>query len=54
MLQDRQTSDSLAAPDDKASRVNLLNWDGKGAPQGLFPPKDEGSSDSNGGGADQR
>ena len=27
------------APDDKASRVNLLNWDGKGAPPGLFPPR---------------
>ena len=25
-------------PDDKAARVNLLNWDGKGAPPGLFPP----------------
>ncbi|TDO48371.1 hypothetical protein EV651_123137 [Kribbella sp. VKM Ac-2571] len=39
MLQDRQTSDTLAAPNDKAARVNLLNWDGKGSPQGLFPPK---------------
>ena len=39
MLQNRQTSDTLAAPADKGSRVNLLNWDGKGAPPGLFPPK---------------
>ena len=39
MLQDRQTSDSLASPDGKSSRVNLLNWDGKGTPSGLFPPK---------------
>ena len=39
MLQDRQTSDTLAAPADKAARVNLLNWDGKGAPSGLFPPQ---------------
>jgi nitrate reductase beta subunit len=39
MLQERQTSDTLAAPaGGKASRVNLLNWDGKGAPTGLFPP----------------
>ena len=38
MLQDRQTSDSLAGPDDKTARVNLLNWDGKGAPTGIFPP----------------
>ena len=39
MLQDRQTADTLAAPADKASRVNLLNWDGKGSPSGLFPPR---------------
>ncbi|WP_107766638.1 nitrate reductase subunit beta [Nocardioides terrigena] len=39
MLQDRQTSDTLASPGDKASRVNLLNWDGKGAPDGLFPAR---------------
>ena len=40
MLQARQTSDTLAGPSDKSSRVNLLNWDGKGdPPQGLFPPK---------------
>ena len=43
MLQDRQTSESLASPDDKASRVNLLNWDGKGTPDGLFPPRDDGA-----------
>jgi nitrate reductase beta subunit len=42
MLQNRQTSDTLAAPAGKASRVNLLNWDGKGSPSGLFPPKSEG------------
>jgi nitrate reductase beta subunit len=39
MLRNRQTSDTMAAPDDKAARVNLLNWDGKGAPAGLFPPR---------------
>ena len=39
MLQDRQTSDSLAGPENKGARVNLLNWDGKGSPPGLFPPK---------------
>jgi nitrate reductase / nitrite oxidoreductase, beta subunit len=38
MLKDRQTSDGLGAPADKQSRVNLLNWDGKGSPAGLFPP----------------
>ena len=41
MLQDRQTTDTLAAPEDKASRVNLLSWDGKGTPEGLFPPRPE-------------
>jgi nitrate reductase / nitrite oxidoreductase, beta subunit len=38
-LRDRQTSDTVAAPTDKATRVNLLNWDGKGTPSGLFPPR---------------
>ncbi|MEU4445487.1 nitrate reductase subunit beta [Actinosynnema sp. NPDC050801] len=41
MLRDRQTSDTSAAPADKGSRVNLLNWDGKGRPEGLFPPRRE-------------
>jgi nitrate reductase beta subunit len=45
MLRNRQTADSSAAPEDKAARVNLLNWDGKGRPEGLFPPKnDEGKA----------
>ena len=39
MLQDRQTADTMAAPAGKASRVNLLNWDGKGSPSGLFPAR---------------
>ena len=39
MLQDRQTSDSLAGPENRGARVNLLNWDGKGSPPGLFPSK---------------
>jgi nitrate reductase beta subunit len=38
MLRDRQTADTTAAPEDKQARVNLLNWDGKGRPEGLFPP----------------
>ncbi|HLR95828.1 MAG TPA: nitrate reductase subunit beta [Jiangellaceae bacterium] len=42
MLKNRQTADDASgpagvAPEDKASRVNLLNWDGKGRPEGLFP-----------------
>ncbi|GAA6525859.1 nitrate reductase subunit beta [Intrasporangium sp. DVR] len=36
-LQERQTSDQLVAGGSKRGRVNLLNWDGKGAPRGLFP-----------------
>ncbi|MCP2248031.1 nitrate reductase subunit beta, partial [Lentzea aerocolonigenes] len=39
MLQNRQSTDTMAAPADKAQRVNLLNWDGKGRPEGLFPPR---------------
>ncbi|GLZ02051.1 nitrate reductase subunit beta [Actinoplanes sp. NBRC 103695] len=39
MLVDRQTSDTLVDPGDKELRVNLLNWDGKGRPAGLFPPR---------------
>jgi nitrate reductase / nitrite oxidoreductase, beta subunit len=42
MLRDRQTSDTIASPSDKAARVNLLNWDGKGAPTGMFPPRPDG------------
>jgi nitrate reductase beta subunit len=42
MLQNRQTSDTLAGPAAKSSRVNLLNWDGKGSPSGLFPPRSDG------------
>jgi nitrate reductase beta subunit len=41
VLQSRQTADSLSAPEDKGRRVNLLNWDGKGSPPGLFPDKKE-------------
>jgi nitrate reductase beta subunit len=43
MLKDRQTSDTVAAPEDKRQRVNLLSWDGRGTPEGLFPPRDDGN-----------
>jgi len=36
LLRDRQTSDEPATP---APRVNLLNWDGRGRPAGLFPAR---------------
>jgi nitrate reductase beta subunit len=41
MLRERQTTDTIVDPADKARRVNLLNWDGKGRPEGLFPPRPE-------------
>ena len=41
MLRERQTTDSIVDPGDKRARVNLLNWDGRGQPEGLFPPKPE-------------
>ena len=37
MLRERQTTDTIVATGDKAARVNLLNWDGRGRPAGLFP-----------------
>ncbi|WP_067814983.1 nitrate reductase subunit beta [Actinomadura kijaniata] len=43
MLQQRQTADRPSGPSDKRTRVNLLNWDGKGAPEGLFPPRPDGA-----------
>ncbi|MEV6932470.1 nitrate reductase subunit beta [Dactylosporangium sp. NPDC051485] len=39
MLRDRQTTDTIVDPADKPRRVNLLNWDGKGRPAGLFPDR---------------
>ncbi|MFD7663889.1 nitrate reductase subunit beta [Streptomyces sp. NPDC059788] len=37
MLRARQTADTLTDPADEEARVNLLNWDGRGRPEGLFP-----------------
>jgi len=39
ILKERQTSDHPAEPPEKKARVNLLNWDGRGTPEGLFPKK---------------
>ncbi|GAA2796373.1 nitrate reductase subunit beta [Mycolicibacterium pallens] len=37
-LRQRQTSDAAASSEElRTERVNLLNWDGNGAPEGLFP-----------------
>ncbi|HXV92849.1 MAG TPA: nitrate reductase subunit beta, partial [Pseudonocardia sp.] len=40
-LRDRQTSDRVADPGQPGARINLLNWDAKGRPPGLFPPPRE-------------
>ena len=44
MLQDRQTSDTVPEVASRRGRVNLLGWDGRGHPDGLFPPPDEGTA----------
>lgn len=36
-LQHRQTSGGMTANAERPSRVNLLNWDGRGVPSGMFP-----------------
>jgi nitrate reductase beta subunit len=38
-LRDRQTSDRVTDTSQPGARINLLNWDGKGRPAGLFPPR---------------
>jgi nitrate reductase beta subunit len=38
-LKQRQTSDAVAVGAARPSRVNLLNWDGKGSPEGMFAPR---------------
>jgi nitrate reductase beta subunit len=40
-LKQRQRSDTFVDPRDGSLRVNLLNWDGKGAGEELFPPRPE-------------
>jgi nitrate reductase / nitrite oxidoreductase, beta subunit len=39
MLRERQTGDAVVDTSRPGARVNLLNWDGKGRPEGLFPPR---------------
>jgi nitrate reductase beta subunit len=38
-LRQRQTSDTFVDPADGRRRVNLLNWDGKGAAADVMPPR---------------
>jgi nitrate reductase beta subunit len=40
-LRQRQTSDVSVSGEELQGRVNLLNWDGKGAPDGIFPKRAE-------------
>ena len=42
-LRQRQTSSGFADPESRAAKVNLLNWDGRGTPPGMFPPAAEPS-----------
>lgn len=42
-LRDRQQTDTPAGGEHLRSRVNLLNWDGNGVPQGLFPERSDES-----------
>jgi nitrate reductase beta subunit len=45
MLKDRQTSDTVVESDHRRGRTNLLNWDGRGKPSGLFPKNDHENPD---------
>jgi nitrate reductase beta subunit len=36
-LRQRQRTEGMAANAERPSRVNLLNWDGRGVPAGMFP-----------------
>ncbi|MEU3918243.1 nitrate reductase subunit beta [Streptomyces sp. NPDC029004] len=38
-LKERQTTGGIADPQRRGARINLLNWDGKGRPEGMFPPE---------------
>jgi nitrate reductase beta subunit len=48
-LRERQTTDHMGVGAGHNSRVNLLNWDGKGTPDSMFEPR-PGSPRANGGG----
>jgi nitrate reductase beta subunit len=38
-LKQRQTSEDVGVGAGRPSRVNLLNWDGKGSPDAMFAPR---------------
>ncbi|MEN0130279.1 MAG: nitrate reductase subunit beta [Brevundimonas sp.] len=52
-LRQRQTSEAIAPSQEMRGRVNLLNWDGVGAPPGLFPAKDGPPAASTGEGSER-
>jgi nitrate reductase / nitrite oxidoreductase, beta subunit len=43
-LRERQTSDEFVDPAGGTRRVNLLNWDGKGAASDVMPPRSDGGA----------
>ncbi|MEV1243287.1 nitrate reductase subunit beta [Nonomuraea sp. NPDC049750] len=43
-LRERQSGDELEDVGELRGRVNLLNWDGKGTPEGLFPKRNRDGS----------
>jgi nitrate reductase beta subunit len=47
-LRQRQTADEAASGESLRGRVNLLNWDGNGSPEGLFPPGHQAAPDRQG------
>ncbi|WP_151525385.1 nitrate reductase subunit beta [Serinicoccus kebangsaanensis] len=51
MLQERAQSETLVSGGSKRGRVNLLNWDGRGMPEGLFPQREHNVEASAGGGS---
>ncbi|HEY8480815.1 MAG TPA: nitrate reductase subunit beta, partial [Spirillospora sp.] len=52
MLRQRQTADVSADPGNRRHRVNLLNWDGKGIPAGMFPERGDRTRRTGAGEAD--
>ena len=46
-LRERQTTEEMGVGSGHRSRVNLLNWDGKGTPESMFEPR-PGSPRANG------
>jgi nitrate reductase / nitrite oxidoreductase, beta subunit len=45
-LRERQQTEGIADPGQPRARINLLNWDGKGRPAGLFPRRTDGQDQS--------